>query len=71
MTPINLLLVALTVIGSWVAFCSRKLADRLTRWALDDVRANGRRVVPLCPFTASFISLHAPDYDDIVVQRLH
>ena len=31
----------------------------------------GRRVVPLCPFTASFISLHAPDYDDIVVQRLH
>ena len=49
----------------------RKLADRLTRWALDDVRANGRRVVPLCPFTASFISLHAPDYDDIVVLRLH
>ena len=32
MTPINLLLVALTVIVSWVAFSNRKLADRLVLW---------------------------------------
>ncbi len=32
MTPINLLLVALTVIVSWVAFNNRKLADRLVLW---------------------------------------
>ena len=49
----------------------RQLADKLTRWALDDVRARGRKIVPLCPFTASFVSQHSPDYDDIVVQRLH
>ena len=32
MTPINLLLVALTVIVSWVAFSNRKLAARLVLW---------------------------------------
>ena len=32
MTPINLLLVAITVIVSWVAFNNRKLADRLVLW---------------------------------------
>ena len=32
MTPINLLLVAITVIVSWVAFSNRKLADRLVLW---------------------------------------
>ena len=32
MTPINLLLVALTAIVSWVAFNNRKLADRLVLW---------------------------------------
>ncbi|NLA29090.1 MAG: N-acetyltransferase [Propionibacterium sp.] len=47
----------------------RRYADRLTHWALDDVRATQRKVVPLCPFTASFISDHAPAYDDLVAQR--
>ena len=46
----------------------RKLADRLTRWALDDVRANGRRVVPLCPFIAGWIDKHE-DYRDLVDQE--
>ncbi len=40
MTPINLLLVALTAIVSWVAFNNRKLADRLA------VVATGHRPPP-------------------------
>ena len=32
MTPVNLLLVAITAIVSWVAFNNRKLADRLVLW---------------------------------------
>ena len=32
MTPVNLLLIAITVIVSWMAFNNRKLADRLILW---------------------------------------
>ena len=32
---------------------------------LDDLRARGRAVVPLCPFVAGFIRRH-PEYDDLV-----
>ncbi|GEM_PF-5854575 len=31
MTPVNLLLIAITVIVSWMAFKNRALADRLIR----------------------------------------
>ncbi|MGL4692277.1 MAG: rhomboid family intramembrane serine protease, partial [Stenotrophomonas maltophilia] len=32
MTPVNLLLIAITVIVSWMAFKNRALADRLILW---------------------------------------
>lgn len=41
------------------------LGSRLARWALDDVRSQGKRVVPLCPFIAAFIARHA-EYADLV-----
>lgn len=46
------------------------LAGRLARYALDDVRALGLVVVPLCPFIAAFIRGHADEYLDLVVPSL-
>lgn len=47
------------------AYSGLGLAQRLARFALDDVRSRGKRIVPLCPFIASFLRKHH-DYDDIV-----
>lgn len=41
------------------------LGSRLVRGALDDARAQGREVVPMCPFVASFIREHR-EYVDLV-----
>ena len=41
------------------------IANRLARWALDDVRSQGKTLVPLCPFIAAYIRRH-PEYDEIV-----
>ncbi len=46
-------------------FQGRGVANRLARWALDDVRNQGRTLVPLCPFIAAYIKRH-PEYDEIV-----
>jgi predicted GNAT family acetyltransferase len=35
------------------------------KYALEDVRAREGRVVPLCPFFASYIKRH-PEYEDLV-----
>lgn len=40
----------------------------LVKHALDDVRARGERVVPLCPFVAAYIERH-PGYADLVLQN--
>jgi len=37
----------------------------LAQYALDDVRARGLAVVPLCPFIKGWIERH-PDYADLV-----
>lgn len=37
----------------------------LVRGALDDVRAQGLQVIPLCPFVAAFIRRH-PEYLDLL-----
>src|SRR6478735_12747415 len=36
-------------------FQGRGLADRLIRFALDDVRAQGLSALPFCPFVRAFI----------------
>ena len=47
------------------AFSGRGLGTRLVKHALDDVRAAGGSVVPLCPLFAAYIERH-PEYDDLV-----
>lgn len=34
------------------------LGSRLARFALDDIRAQGKQVVPMCPFIARYIADH-------------
>ncbi len=41
------------------------LGSALVGGMLDQLRAAGRTVIPLCPFTAAYISRH-PDYVDVV-----
>jgi predicted GNAT family acetyltransferase len=42
----------------------RGLGAQLVQYALDDVRATGRRVEPQCWFVAEFITKH-PEYVDL------
>ena len=41
------------------------LGSKLVAGALDDIRARGLEVVPLCPFAAAYIERH-PEYADLV-----
>jgi uncharacterized protein len=50
-------------------YAGKGIGSQLARFALDDVRAKGGTVVPLCPFIASWVKQH-PEYDDIVDQVL-
>lgn len=49
-------------------FEGKGVGSVLARRALDDVRAGGGAVVPLCPFIAEFIRRH-PDYRDLIPPR--
>ncbi|MDF7777862.1 GNAT family N-acetyltransferase [Sphingomonas sp. AOB5] len=44
----------------------RGIASRLIKFALDDVRAQGLKVIAQCPFVAAYIEKH-PDYRDLLV----
>lgn len=44
----------------------RGIGSRLARHVLDDARARGLHVVPVCPFIAAWMKKH-PDYDDLRV----
>jgi predicted GNAT family acetyltransferase len=46
-------------------FDGRGLGARLAKFALDDIRRRGLRVVPRCPFIAAYIRRH-PEYADLV-----
>ena len=48
-------------------FEGRGLGGRLARYALDDARRRGWRVVPACPFVAAYVDRH-PEYGDLVVE---
>jgi predicted GNAT family acetyltransferase len=41
------------------------VGSALAQGALDDIRARGLKVRPLCPFVAAYIR-HHPDYEEIV-----
>jgi predicted GNAT family acetyltransferase len=43
------------------------LASKLIRYALDEARGAGRRVLPFCPFVRAFIERH-PEYVDVVTK---
>jgi hypothetical protein len=45
------------------------VGSALARFALDDVRAQGGIVVPICPFISSWIERH-PEYRTLVDQEL-
>jgi len=47
------------------AFAGRGIGRRLVQWMLDDIRARGLTVTPICPFTAAFIERH-PSYADLI-----
>jgi len=46
-------------------FAGRGIASRLARGLLDDVRARGLKVTPVCKFVAGFIARN-PEYADLV-----
>jgi predicted GNAT family acetyltransferase len=46
-------------------FGGRGLASMLVRFCLDDIREQGLRVDPACPFVATYIRRH-PEYADLV-----
>ena len=41
----------------------RGLAAQLTRRALDDARADGVQVDPVCPYVAAYLRRHREDHD--------
>jgi predicted GNAT family acetyltransferase len=41
------------------------LGEQLVAYALDDIRASDRRVVPVCPFVGAYLRRH-PEYEDLV-----
>lgn len=47
------------------AYEGKGVGSQLAQAALDDVRARGQQVVPLCPFIKGWIERH-PDYQDLV-----
>ena len=46
-------------------FEGKGLGSQLVRFALDDTRAQGMRIVPRCPFVHAYIDKHH-DWDDII-----
>ena len=49
------------------AFEGEGVGNRLVAGALDDIRARGLRLVPVCPFVAAYLRRH-PEQRDLVVR---
>ncbi|MEU3829011.1 N-acetyltransferase [Streptomyces sp. SID486] len=47
------------------AFAGQGLASRLVEEALTDVRESGKRIVPVCPYVAKFLTRHE-EFADLV-----
>lgn len=50
------------------AFEGQGVGSALVKYALDDIAAGDRSVVPSCPFVAAWIDRH-PDYRGLVAER--
>jgi uncharacterized protein len=50
------------------AFEGRGYGGKLVEGALDDLRARGLKIVPICPFVRAYVQRH-PVYGDLVVER--
>ncbi|TDC21706.1 N-acetyltransferase [Micromonospora sp. 15K316] len=48
-------------------FEGKGVGATLARAVMDDARARGRTVVPICPFIAKWLTRH-PEYEEIVVR---
>lgn len=48
-----------------VAARGRRLASRLTKGVLDEMRSRGLKIVPRCPFVRAYVERH-PEYRDLV-----
>ena len=59
-------LVAFTHTEVLDGFEGKGVASALVRQALDDVRAQHRAVLPVCPFVRTYIERHFQDYGDLV-----
>lgn len=46
-------------------YSGRGYAGQLVKFVLDDVRASGKRVVPVCSYVVTYIERH-PEYQDLV-----
>ena len=46
----------------------RGLAGRLIAGALDDLRARGQSVIPVCPFVSAYLQRH-PEYADLLERK--
>ena len=47
------------------AFEGKGLGSQLVRFALDDVRASGKKARAVCSYVASYVTKH-PEYADVV-----
>jgi uncharacterized protein len=50
------------------AFEGKGVGSQIVRAAMDDARAKGRSVVPICPFLVKWLDRHH-EYDDIVARQ--
>lgn len=57
---------ALTHTVVYDRFGGRGYAAELVRQVLDDVRASGNKVVPVCSYVVGYLDKH-PEYSDLVV----
>lgn len=51
-------------------FEGKGIGSALVRALLDDQRAAGRKIVPLCPFVARYVREHPDEYGDLVDTEL-
>ncbi|TQM44496.1 GNAT family N-acetyltransferase [Pseudonocardia cypriaca] len=48
------------------AFEGKGVGSALVRGALDDVRAQGKKVRAVCPFVKGYVEKHSDEYGDLV-----